>query len=86
MRAVALRTRMAPHIVMKGNLKLLMDRLPRRAAKGRGGRGEPEAGEPEIPGSRSTPKRAGFPRDGWIGRNGHEAGSTTSDHARTILQ
>lgn len=50
MRAVALRTRMAPHIVMKGNLKLFMDRLPRRAAKGRGGRGEPEAGEPEIPG------------------------------------
>jgi LacI family transcriptional regulator len=43
-------TRMAPHIVMKGNLKLFMDRLPRRAAKGRAGRGEPEAGEPEISG------------------------------------
>jgi LacI family transcriptional regulator len=39
-------TRMAPHIVMKGNLKLFMDRLPRRGATGRAGR-EPEVGEPE---------------------------------------
>ena len=38
--------RMAPHIVMKSNLKLFMDRLPRRAPKGRSGRGEPEGGEP----------------------------------------
>ena len=41
--------RMAPHIVMKGNLKLFMDRPPWHAAKGRPGRGEPEGGEPESP-------------------------------------
>jgi hypothetical protein len=40
---------MAPHIVMRGNLKLFMDRLPWQAAKGRPGRGEPEGGEPESP-------------------------------------
>jgi LacI family transcriptional regulator len=38
--------RMAPHIVMKSNLKLFMDRLPRRTAKD-SGRGEPEGGEPK---------------------------------------
>jgi hypothetical protein len=43
--------RMAPHIVMKSNLKLFMDRLPRHTARGRSGRGEPEDGEPAIPGS-----------------------------------
>jgi LacI family transcriptional regulator len=41
--------RMAPHIVMKGNLKLFMDRLARHTAKGRPGRGEPEGGEAESP-------------------------------------
>jgi LacI family transcriptional regulator len=41
--------RLAPHVVMKSNLKLFMDRLPRRTAKGRPGRGEPEGGEPESP-------------------------------------
>ena len=35
--------RMAPHIVMKSNLKLFMDRLPRRAAKGRSDRGKPKS-------------------------------------------
>jgi LacI family transcriptional regulator len=39
--------RMAPHIVMKSNLKLFMDRLPRR--KGRSSRGEAEGGEPGSP-------------------------------------
>ncbi len=43
-------TRMAPHIVMKSNLKLFMDRLPRRV-KGRSGRDAAEGGEPESPGS-----------------------------------
>jgi LacI family transcriptional regulator len=38
-------TRMAPHVVMKTNLKLFMDRLPRRAAKGRSGGGEPDEDE-----------------------------------------
>jgi LacI family transcriptional regulator len=38
--------RMAPHIVMKSNLKLFMDRLPRRAAKGHAGRSKPGGGEP----------------------------------------
>jgi LacI family transcriptional regulator len=42
--------RMAPHIVMKGNLKLFMDRLPRHTGKGRSGLGEPEGGEPPDPG------------------------------------
>ena len=42
--------RMAPHIVMKANLKLFMDRLPRHTAKGRPGRDEPEGPEPRIPG------------------------------------
>jgi LacI family transcriptional regulator len=41
--------RMAPHIVMKGNLKLFMDRLLRHTAKGRPGRGEREGPEPESP-------------------------------------
>jgi len=41
--------RMAPHIVMKGNLKLFMDRPPWLAAKGRPGRGEPEGGEAGSP-------------------------------------
>jgi LacI family transcriptional regulator len=41
--------RMAPHVVMKSNLKLFMDRLPRHMAKGRPGRGEPEDGEPDSP-------------------------------------
>jgi LacI family transcriptional regulator len=41
--------RMAPHIVMKGNLKLFMDRLHRHTAKGRPGRGEREGPEPESP-------------------------------------
>jgi len=39
--------RMAPHVVMKSNLKLFMDRLPRRAAKGRPGGSESEGGEPK---------------------------------------
>src|SRR5262249_3790376 len=34
--------RMAPHVVMKSNLKLFMDRLPRRAARDGSGSGEPE--------------------------------------------
>jgi len=42
--------RMAPHIVMKSNLKLFMDRLARHTAKGRPGRGEPEGGKPPDPG------------------------------------
>jgi LacI family transcriptional regulator, galactose operon repressor len=42
--------RMAPHIVMKGNLKLFMDRLPWPTAKGRHGRDAADHGEPEIPG------------------------------------
>ena len=46
--------RMAPHIVMKGNLKLFMDRLPRHTAKGRPGRDEPEGAEPATPGSPFT--------------------------------
>ena len=46
--------RMAPHIVMKANLKLFMDRLPRHTAKRRPGRDEPEGGEPQIPGSPLT--------------------------------
>ncbi|HET6899439.1 MAG TPA: substrate-binding domain-containing protein [Vicinamibacteria bacterium] len=46
--------RMAPHIVMKGNLKLFMDRLPRPTAKGRSGRGDSEDGEPAIPGNPLT--------------------------------
>ena len=46
--------RMAPHIVMKGNLKLFMDRLPRHTAKGRPGRGEPEGGDPGSRGARSV--------------------------------
>jgi LacI family transcriptional regulator len=41
--------RLAPHIVMKGNLKLFMDRLPWHTAKGRRGRGEAEGGEPQDP-------------------------------------
>jgi len=40
--------RMAPHIVMKSNLKLFMDRLPRRTARGRSG-GEPKRGENSVP-------------------------------------
>jgi LacI family transcriptional regulator len=43
--------RMAPHIVMKSNLKLFMDRLPRRRAKGRSRRGDAEGGEPGSAGS-----------------------------------
>jgi LacI family transcriptional regulator len=39
--------RLAPHIVMKSNLKLFMDRLPRRTAKERTGRSKPEGGEPK---------------------------------------
>jgi hypothetical protein len=46
--------RMAPHIVMKGNLKLFMDRLSRHIAKGRSGRGGSEGGEPQVPGSPLT--------------------------------
>ncbi len=42
--------RMAPHIVMKGNLKLFMDRLSWHTAKGRPGRDAADHGEPEIPG------------------------------------
>ena len=42
--------RMAPHVVMRSNLKLFMDRLPRRAAKGRSGDREPEDGEPKLAG------------------------------------
>jgi LacI family transcriptional regulator len=38
--------RLAPHIVMQSNLKLFMDRLPRRAARGRSRRAAPEDGEP----------------------------------------
>ena len=38
--------RMAPHVVMKSNLKLFMDRLPRRA-KGRSGDSESEGGAPK---------------------------------------
>src|SRR5262245_2082214 len=38
--------RLAPHVVMKSNLKLFMDRLPRRTARG-SGRGVAEGGEPE---------------------------------------
>ena len=38
--------RLAPHIVMKSNLKLFMDRLPRRMAKERTGRRKPEGDEP----------------------------------------
>ena len=38
--------RMAPHIVMQSNLKLFMERLPRRRAKGRSRRYEPEDVEP----------------------------------------
>jgi LacI family transcriptional regulator len=41
--------RMAPHIVMRGNLKLFMDRLPLHTAKGRPGLGEPEGGDAEGP-------------------------------------
>ena len=40
--------RMAPHIVMKSNLKLFMDRLPRRTARGRPG-GGPKRGENSVP-------------------------------------
>jgi len=40
---------MAPHIVMRGNLKLFMDRLPLHTAKGRPGLGEPEGGDAEGP-------------------------------------
>ena len=47
--------RMAPHIVMKSNLKLFMDRLARHTAKGRPGRGEPEGGKPPGPGDRLAP-------------------------------
>jgi LacI family transcriptional regulator len=43
--------RTAPHIVMKSNLKLFMDRLARHTAKGRPGRGEPEGGKPPDPGT-----------------------------------
>jgi LacI family transcriptional regulator, galactose operon repressor len=46
--------RMAPHVVMKSNLKLFMDRLPRHKGKGHPGRGEPEGGEPQDPGSPLT--------------------------------
>jgi LacI family transcriptional regulator len=42
--------RMAPHVVMRSNLKIFMDRLPRRAAKGRSGRDAADHGEPEVPG------------------------------------
>jgi LacI family transcriptional regulator len=41
--------RMAPHIVMKSNLKLFMERLPRRTARGRSGGGEPKRGENSVP-------------------------------------
>ena len=40
-------TRLAPHVVMKSNLKLFMDRLPRRTAEGHSGRRKPEGGEPK---------------------------------------
>jgi LacI family transcriptional regulator len=39
--------RLAPHVVMKSNLKLFMDRLPRRTATGATDPGEAEDGEPE---------------------------------------
>jgi len=39
--------RRAPHVVMKSNLKLFMDRLPRRTARGGFGPGAPEGGEPK---------------------------------------
>jgi hypothetical protein len=44
-------TRLAPHVVMKSNLKLFMDRLPRRRAKGRARPGDAEGGEPGSAGS-----------------------------------
>jgi len=40
--------RMAPHIVMKGNLKLFMDRQPRHPRRGRPGRGEREDGPTAV--------------------------------------
>jgi LacI family transcriptional regulator len=48
--------RLAPHIVMQSNLKLSMDRLPRRAAEGGSGRAEPEDGEPR-PGALTATSR-----------------------------
>jgi LacI family transcriptional regulator len=51
--------RMAPHIVMKANLKHFMDRLPRHKAKVRAGGDEPEGGEPANPGE---PVERGTPR------------------------
>ena len=38
--------RLAPHIVMKSNLKHFLDRLPRASAKGRDGGRKPEGGGP----------------------------------------
>jgi len=38
-------TRLAPHVVMKSNLKLFMDQLPRRTDEDRSGRRKPEGGE-----------------------------------------
>jgi LacI family transcriptional regulator len=46
--------RMAPHIVMKSNLKLFMDRLSRRPARGRSGRGGRESAAPQLVGSRRS--------------------------------
>jgi hypothetical protein len=42
---------------MKSNLKLFMDRLPRRTARGGSGPGEPEGGEPEGEPEGGQPKR-----------------------------
>jgi LacI family transcriptional regulator, galactose operon repressor len=42
--------RMAPHVVMRSNLKFFMDRLPRHTAKGRHSRDAADHGEPEVPG------------------------------------
>ena len=50
--------RMAPHIVMKSNLKLFMDRLPRRRTKGSDG-GDPEVGEPKRRTSSRASRRVG---------------------------
>jgi LacI family transcriptional regulator len=38
--------RLAPHVVMKSNLKLFLDRLPRDRSKGRGSEHAPEDGRP----------------------------------------
>ncbi|HEY8233684.1 MAG: LacI family DNA-binding transcriptional regulator [Vicinamibacterales bacterium] len=42
-------TRLAPHVVMRSNLKLFMDPLPHRSAEDDSGRRNPEGGEVEGP-------------------------------------